>query len=76
MSRLHDMGGRFGDGPVAPDFGQEPVFKEEWHGRALALTVASGFCDNGIWTRGGMRENALRQWITPRFHIMKNGLQD
>ena len=43
MSRLHDMGGRFGDGPVAPDFGQEPVFKEEWHGRALALTVASGF---------------------------------
>ena len=31
MSRIHDMGGRFGDGAVTPDFGQEPVFKEEWH---------------------------------------------
>ncbi len=42
MSRLHDMGARFGDGPVVPDFGQEPVFKEDWHGRALAVTLAAG----------------------------------
>lgn len=42
MSRLHDMGARFGDGPVRPDFGHEPVFKEEWHGRALAVTLAAG----------------------------------
>lgn len=39
MSRIHDMGGRFGDGPVDPDPG-EPLFKEDWHRKALALTLA------------------------------------
>lgn len=41
MTRIHDMGGRFGDGPVRaqPD---APVFEEEWHARALALTLAAG----------------------------------
>ena len=35
MSRVHDMGGRFGDGAIDPN---EPdaVFPEDWHGRALA----------------------------------------
>ena len=41
MTRVHDMGGRFGDGPVTPD-PDEPVFKEDWHARALALTLAAG----------------------------------
>ncbi len=41
MSRVHDMGGRFGDGPVEPD-PNEPLFKEDWHARALAVTLASG----------------------------------
>lgn len=41
MTRPHDMGGRFGDGPVRPDL-DEPVFKEEWHARALAVTLAAG----------------------------------
>lgn len=41
MTRVHDMGGRFGDGPVTPD-PQEPIFKEDWHARALAVTLASG----------------------------------
>ncbi|MQQ07880.1 nitrile hydratase subunit beta [Epibacterium sp. SM1979] len=41
MSRVHDMGGRFGDGPVEVDAADAPVFKEDWHGRALALTLAS-----------------------------------
>lgn len=46
MSRLHDMGGRYGDGPIntngiITDDG-EPVFKEEWHGRALAIVIAAG----------------------------------
>lgn len=42
MTRVHDMGGRFGDGPIelAPD--DAPVFSEDWHGRALALTLAAG----------------------------------
>lgn len=41
MTRPHDMGGRFGDGPVQPDF-DAPVFEAEWHKRALALTLAAG----------------------------------
>ncbi|THH35743.1 nitrile hydratase subunit beta [Aliishimia ponticola] len=41
MTRVHDMGGRFGDGPVNP--APEPkVFAEDWHGRALAVTLAAG----------------------------------
>ncbi|MEM9577027.1 MAG: nitrile hydratase subunit beta [Pseudomonadota bacterium] len=41
MTRPHDMGGRFGDGPVVerPD---EPVFPQEWHARVLAVTLAAG----------------------------------
>lgn len=41
MSRPHDMGGRFGDGPVLPE-DESVIFKEAWHKRALALTVACG----------------------------------
>ncbi|QUJ77141.1 nitrile hydratase subunit beta [Sulfitobacter albidus] len=41
MSRVHDMGGRFGDGPVVPEPEGE-VFHAEWHKRALAVTLASG----------------------------------
>lgn len=41
MSRAHDMGGRFGDGPVLPD-AEQPVFARDWHARALALTLAAG----------------------------------
>jgi nitrile hydratase len=40
-SKPHDMGGQPA-GPVQPDFGDEPVFKQAWHGRALALTLAAG----------------------------------
>ena len=40
MTRMHDMGGRFGDGPVRPDAEDAPVFAEGWHGRALAVTLA------------------------------------
>ncbi len=41
MTRVHDMGGRFGYGAVLP----EPdgiVLEESWHARALALTLAAG----------------------------------
>ena len=41
MSRLHDMGGRFGDGPVVPE-AEDVKFHADWHPRAMALTVASG----------------------------------
>lgn len=41
MTRAHDMGGRFGDGPVVPDPCTE-VFHADWHARALAITLACG----------------------------------
>lgn len=41
MSRVHDMGGRYGDGPVVPE-PEDEVFHEDWHGRALAVTLAAG----------------------------------
>lgn len=41
MSRVHDMGGRFGDGAVVPE-PEEERFHEHWHKRALALTLAVG----------------------------------
>ncbi|KIN61620.1 Nitrile hydratase, beta subunit [Sulfitobacter noctilucae] len=41
MSRLHDMGGRFGDGAVVPE-AEDVIFHADWHPRALALTLAAG----------------------------------
>ena len=41
MTRVHDMGGRFGDGPVVPE-PEGPVFEKDWHARALAFTLAAG----------------------------------
>ena len=41
MTRVHDMGGRFGDGPVVPE-PEGPVFEKDWHARALAVTLAAG----------------------------------
>lgn len=42
MTRVHDMGGRFGDGPIRPEPQDSPVFAEDWHARALAVTLAAG----------------------------------
>ncbi len=42
MTRIHDMGGRFGDGPVTPAAKDAPVFATVWHARALAVTLAAG----------------------------------
>ncbi|WP_282127314.1 nitrile hydratase subunit beta [Roseobacter litoralis] len=41
MTRPHDMGGRYGDGAVIPE-NESVKFKEDWHARALAVTLASG----------------------------------
>lgn len=42
MTRVHDMGGRYGDGAVRAEAQDAPVFAEDWHARALALTLGSG----------------------------------
>ncbi len=39
MNGIHDMGGMHGLGPVVREE-NEPVFHEEWEGRALALARA------------------------------------
>ena len=40
MSRVHDMGGRFGDGAV--NASDDATFAQDWHARALALPLAAG----------------------------------
>lgn len=42
MSRVHDMGGRFGDGPITPAPQGIPQLDADWQNRALALTLAAG----------------------------------
>ena len=40
MNGIHDLGGMHGLGPIAPA-ASEPVFKEEWEGRAFGLFAAT-----------------------------------
>ena len=43
MNSAHDLGGKHGFGPVAPEPEvNEPVFHAEWERKALALTLATG----------------------------------
>ena len=58
MTRINDMGGRFGDGPVIPEPLDAPVFSQEWHARALAVTLAAGSL--GLWTLDASRHSRER----------------
>ncbi|MCG7493009.1 nitrile hydratase subunit beta [Thalassobius sp. Cn5-15] len=62
MSRVHDMGGRFGDGPVVPDAEGAPVFAADWHARALAVTLACGSL--GQWNIDTSRH--ARERLSPK----------
>ncbi|KIC42333.1 nitrile hydratase [Ruegeria sp. ANG-R] len=62
MTRVHDMGGRFGDGPINPEPEDAPVFAEDWHARALAVTLAAGFL--GQWNIDVSRH--ARERLSPR----------
>lgn len=62
MTRVHDMGGRFGDGPVHPEPQGIPEFAEEWHARALAVTLASGTL--GKWNIDVSRH--ARECLSPK----------
>lgn len=61
MSRVHDMGGRFGDGAVVPE-PETPVFHEDWHKRALAVTLAAGAL--GQWNLDTSRH--ARERLSPK----------
>ncbi|MEX0306721.1 MAG: nitrile hydratase subunit beta [Ruegeria sp.] len=62
MTRVHDMGGRFGDGPINPEPEDAPVFAEDWHARALAVTLATGFL--GQWNIDVSRH--ARERLSPK----------
>lgn len=61
MTRVHDMGGRFGDGAIDPTESSD-VFSEDWHGRALALTLAAGAL--GQWNLDVSRH--ARECLAPK----------
>ncbi|MEH6830718.1 nitrile hydratase subunit beta [Sulfitobacter sp.] len=61
MSRVHDMGGRFGDGPVIPE-DESVVFHADWHPRALAIVLASGSL--GKWNIDVSRH--ARECLSPK----------
>ena len=61
MTRIHDMGGRFGDGPVPREADESRTFAQDWHGRALALTVAAGAL--GKWNIDASRH--MRECLPP-----------
>lgn len=62
MTRVHDMGGRFGDGLVRPEPADAPVFAEDWHARALAVTLACGAL--GQWNIDTSRH--AREQLSPK----------
>ncbi|MFK7868539.1 MAG: nitrile hydratase subunit beta [Roseobacter sp.] len=61
MTRVHDMGGRFGDGPVVPE-PEDHIFAEDWHKRALAMTLACGAL--GQWNIDTSRH--ARESLSPK----------
>jgi nitrile hydratase len=54
------MGGRYGDGAVLPE--DNAVFAEDWHARALALTLACGAL--GQWNIDSSRH--ARECLSPK----------
>lgn len=61
MTRIHDMGGRFGDGPVVPE-AEDVKFHADWHPRALAITLACGSL--GLWNLDVSRH--ARESLSPK----------
>ena len=61
MSRIHDMGGRLGYGPIVSEEHGGSFFVENWHARALAITLAAGFL--GRWNIDASRHS--RERLTP-----------
>lgn len=62
MTRVHDMGGRYGDGPVIPEPQGTVPFAKDWHRTALALTLAAGGL--GQWSIDTSRH--ARERLSPK----------
>lgn len=65
MTRVHDMGGRFGDGPVQPEPQGIPRLGADWQARALALTLAAGAL--GKWNIDVSRH--ARERLSPKDYM-------
>ncbi len=63
MTRIHDMGGRWGDGAI--DTRDHGRFAEEWHPRALGLTLAAGAL--GRWSLDASRH--AREALAPEDYV-------
>lgn len=61
MSRIHDMGGRFGDGPI-PEKDDAVVFHSDWEARVMANTLACGAL--GAWNIDASRHS--RECLRPK----------
>ena len=62
MTRVHDMGGRYGDGPVIPEpQGMVPI-GADWQKKALLLTLAAGGL--GAWSIDTSRH--ARESLSPK----------
>lgn len=70
MNGVHDMGGMQCFGPVIPEE-DEPIFHGEWEKKALAITVAMGFCGN--WNLDISR--FARESLPPDFYLSSSYYQ-
>ena len=66
MNGPHDLGGRDGFGPIAPEQ-DEPLFHGDWEKRAMAVTLAAGAM--GHWTIDESRHAREDDGHVPRAHI-------
>src|SRR5690606_29781947 len=62
MTRVQDMGGRYGDGPVVPEPQGIVPFEADWHRRALAVVIAAGAL--GAWNIDTSRH--ARESLSPK----------
>lgn len=65
MSRVNDVGGQVGFGPVAPDLGEAPGFHADWEARVFA--IQSVLIRRGIYTVDEMRDAIER--LPPQVYL-------
>jgi len=66
MNGAQDLGGMMGFGPIEIER-NEPIFHATWEKRALAITLATGFC--GLWN-GDIGRHA-RETLPPAAYLSK-----
>lgn len=65
MSRINDVGGQSGFGPVPPPEPDEPAFHADWEARVFALNTA--LLRSGVYTLDEMRDAIER--MPPRDYL-------